>query len=481
MKLSALRLKPLDIRRRLTLQTVGLLVLICAGFAAFSAACYYSLVRVEFDENLERVWASKATYFVADPVRGARYAPPAKVNAKDSNFRPTFYELWSPSGELLYRSDSFRGLPSEDVFGPPDLALIDISRGTLATVDVENSGTFRVKSSPLRIGGRDYLFRAARESSEIRERVSGLAQTFANLLLVFCVIAFFAADWLIKRTLAPVEAVRQHAQSISVRKLHERLPVVNPNDEIGQLSLTLNHLLNRLEGSFEEMKNFTADASHELRTPLAAIRALGESTLCRTDLSNDELRESLRDILEETQRLTGLTERLLTMARLDARTADARASETFDLSSETRRVVEHLEVLASEKNQRIEVDLPPSLHVRGDATLVLQALTNLVDNAIKYTPENGSIRIHGATDGDSARISVTDTGPGIATEHQSLIFGRFYRVDSDRGRGSGGYGVGLAIAKKALELSEGTMELQSTPGLGSRFTMKLRSAEISSA
>jgi signal transduction histidine kinase len=435
------------------------------------------MIRGEFDEALERIWSTKTAYFIPEPdtAAGARFLPPTKVHARDSYFRATFYELWAEDGSLVFRSDTFRGLPNDDVFGPPNLELIQSDRGSLVTTEIEHSGTFRVKSSPLRIGERTYLFRAARESSEIGQRVRGLIQTCVYLLFAFCVIAFFAADWLIRRNFAPVEAVRRHAEQISARRLHERLPVENPHDEIGQLSQTLNHLLDRLEGSFEEMKAFTSDASYELRTPLAAIRALGESTLQRSGVSAEELRETMQDILEEAQRLTGLTDRLLAMARLDSLSGGSIAKETFDLSAQTRRIVEQLEVLATDKNQQIDVELPSELEARGDSMLVHQALANLVENAIKYTPKNGKIRIAGTSRGDSVSISVTDSGPGIAAEHQSLVFRRFYRVDSDRGRGTGGYGIGLAIARKAVELSEGSLALESEPGRGSRFTVTLRS------
>jgi signal transduction histidine kinase len=471
--------RPRDIRRRLIRHTVGLLLLAFVAFSAIASACYYSLMRSEFDEGLEKVWAMKAAYFKPGPDGNAVRVPPPLVFAKDSNFRMPYYELWTADGTLVYRSENFSTLGRPDIFGAPELELLRTDHGRLRSVDVGTDGDFRVKASPLKVGDKTYLFRVGSEQSDIDERLLGLVKTFTWLVLVFWALAYFAADWLIRRTLRPVEMLRRQAERISGERLHERLPVAVADDEIGQLATTLNKMLDRLQDSLDEMTCFTSDASHELRTPLAAIRALGESILHRGDATREELRDALGEILEETQRLTGLTERLLTMARLDCQTPEETRTETFDVSAQARRIVEHLEVLASEKDQALEIDVPESLPAVGNAILVHQAITNLVDNAIKYTPEKGRIRVLGTREGGSVRLSVVDNGPGIAPEHQENLFRRFYRVDSDRARGTGGYGIGLSIAQRALEISNGRMELESTPGLGSRFTVVLRAPEAS--
>jgi len=263
----------------------------------------------------------------------------------------------------------------------------------------------------------------------------------------------------------------ERARSINAEQLNSRLPVDNPDDELGRLATIFNETFARLESSFERMRHFTADASHELRTPLTAIRSVGEVGL-RGRRDEAAYREIIGSMLEEADRLALLVDRLLMLSRAD--TGQAKLSmDIVDIGALAEEVAEQLGVLAEEKAQSIQVRFDPVPQWVGDRVVLRQALLNLVDNAIKYTPAGGAIEVRVAQTDGGTTIDVSDTGPGIPEELQSRIFDRFYRVDRARSRENGGTGLGLAIAKWAVEVNGGQLTLESANGAGSRFRITL--------
>ena len=284
-------------------------------------------------------------------------------------------------------------------------------------------------------------------------------------------LAALGGYMLARRTLAPVGQMAERARSITASSLSQRLPVENATDEFGQLATVFNDTLARLDGSFEQLRRFTSDASHELRTPLTAIRTVGEVGL-REGRTVDQYREIVGSMLEEVDRLARLVDSLLTLSRADAGRI-ALHSERLDLTDLAREVTSHLSVLAEEKSQRLELAAPGPVAIDADRAILRLAVVNLVDNAIKYAPVGTTIRVAVEADGGSARLSVTDSGPGIAPEHQAHVFERFYRVDAARGRDAGGAGLGLAIARWAVEAHRGHLELLSQISAGSTFTAVL--------
>jgi heavy metal sensor kinase len=256
-----------------------------------------------------------------------------------------------------------------------------------------------------------------------------------------------------------------------VRSLSQRLHVPNPQDELGQLGAVFNEMLQRLENSFEELRRFTADASHELRTPLTALRATGELAM-RGQRDPVRLWETIGDMLEDAQRLQDLVESLLLLARAEA---NARPLSRAPVACGTlaREAAERLRVLAEEKQQQLQVELTEDPVVPADAGLLRHAVMNFIHNAIRYTPAGGRITVRCYRRHHEAVIAVEDSGEGIAPEHQPHVFERFYRVDKSRSRIEGGAGLGLAIARAAVERHEGRIELESTPGKGSLFRIVL--------
>lgn len=330
------------------------------------------------------------------------------------------------------------------------------------------SGPFRAREYTHRLGAEDYLVRVGRSEQGVHHELSELLLILGLGLLPGVLLAFLGGLVLARRALAPVGAMTERARTITAERLTERLPIENPRDELGQLATVFNEMISRLERSFDQLRRFTADASHELRTPLTAIRSVGEVGLAER---RDEAgyREIVGSMLEEVDRLTRLTDGLLTLSRGDAGRLKL-DRRPIDLALIARDVATHLAVLAEDKGQTLEVKAQAPVVADVDAVVLRQALTNLVDNAIKYGPENSRVTISIAQQQGGALISVTDEGPGVPAEHREHVFERFYRVDPARPRG--GAGLGLSIAKAAVEAHGGSLDLAPEDG-GSTFRISL--------
>lgn len=293
-------------------------------------------------------------------------------------------------------------------------------------------------------------------------------------LPMIVVLAGVGGYVLARRALSPIDQLAADARRITAERLHERLSVANPHDEIGRLTAVINDTFARLESSFEQLRRFTADASHELRTPLAVIRGIGELGLGETR-SPGEYKEAIGSMLEEVDRLTRMVDTLLRLSRGDAGTVQL-APQPLDLAELARDVATSMAILADERGQRLEVEAPAAVPVVADRLVLRDAIINVVDNAIKYGPSASRILVAANGDAMKAVITVTDEGPGISAEHRARIFDRFYRVDEGRSREMGGTGLGLAIARWAVEANGGEITLDDTAH-GSAFRIVLPRAK----
>ena len=354
------------------------------------------------------------------------------------------------------------------------ITLFQVAEG--GTILYQTPGWPPAGTTPYRLGAladASHRITAARDESAVRQTLWTLGVILA--LGVPCAIALAIAGgyFLAGRMLAPVGVMAETARKITAESLTKRLVVENPRDEFGQLASVFNETFSRLEEAFEQLRRFTADASHELRTPLTAIRSVGEVALQRS-LSAAAYREVIGSMLEEVDRLTRLVESLLTLTRGESGRIQP-ALEIVDLSGLALSVVEHLRVLAEEKEQSVTIDAAGDVSARCDPALLRLGLINVLDNAIKYTPGKGTIRVGvRETASGEAAIEVQDTGPGISVAHHGRIFERFYRVDQGRASESGGTGLGLATARWAVEANGGRIELESEEGKGSLFRIVLR-------
>jgi len=323
----------------------------------------------------------------------------------------------------------------------------------------------------VQVDGETLVVEVGKSELQVRRRLGQLAAALLLGLPLALAGALLPRRFLMTRVLRPLSEMAAHAHQITMSRLGERLRVGEPVDELGELAAAFNEAFARIERSFEQLKRFTADASHELRTPLTAMRSVGEVAL-QDDHDAAAYRDAIGSMLEEVDRMTALVEALLALARADARGATLPV-EPVDLVAMALAVVGRLGVLAEEKRQTIAVDAEGRVSARAHDAVLRQALENLVHNAIKFDPEGGSVRIEVRDGPRAATIRVVDSGPGIGADDQSRVFDRFYRVDASRSRDSGGFGLGLAIARSAVEAQGGRLALTSAPGQGARFEITL--------
>jgi len=276
---------------------------------------------------------------------------------------------------------------------------------------------------------------------------------------------------LVGRALRPVDEMTNAALSIESNRLNMRLAPAATDNEIGRLAEALNGMIARLERSFKQIERFSADASHELKTPLTAIRGEAEVALMG-EHTPEEYRHTLHSIVEESERLSSIVTNLLLLSRADA---DQIVLKHLDLP--LHEVVmasyEPMASLAYRKGVTLDIGEMDDVVAPGDALWLQQLITNLLQNAINYTPEGGTVTLSLHRAGASARVVVEDTGPGIPAEHLSHLFDRFYRVDSGRSRDQGGTGLGLNIARWIAESHHGKIDVASEVGVGTIFTVTL--------
>jgi len=323
----------------------------------------------------------------------------------------------------------------------------------------------------VQVDGESLVVEVGKSELQVQQRLEQLALAFLLGLPLALAGALLPRRLLMTRVLRPLSQMAVHAHRITVSRLGERLAVAEPVDELGELALAFNEAFARIERSFEQLKRFTADASHELRTPLTAMRSVGEVAL-QDEHDAAAYRDAIGSMLEEVDRMTALVEALLALARADARGATLPV-EPVDLVAMAAAVVGRLGVLAEEKHQTIAVDAEGRVTARAHDAVLRQALENLVHNAIKFAPEGGVVRIEVRNGPREATIRVVDSGPGIGADDQGRVFDRFYRVDASRSRDSGGFGLGLAIARSAVEAQGGRLALTSPAGQGARFEITL--------
>ncbi len=322
--------------------------------------------------------------------------------------------------------------------------------------------------------GRDRgWIQAAKPLTPTESLLQALRTQLYLVLPIALVLAAIAAYLLTGRTLRPLVTISQVADSIRPGDLGRRIRYRGPSDEVGRLAAAFDRMLDRVELAFLRERRFTSDASHELRTPLTAIKGGIGVTLSRPRTAK-EYQETLSDLEGQVDRLTRLTTNLLVVARAGrTRTDDPEIVELSDLLGVA---VQHMEPLAREKGVELDTDVPPGLYVSGFAEDLARVFSNLLANAIKFTPAKGRIVVHARgcskASADAVCIDVTDTGVGIAAEDLPHIFEPFYR-----GKGSvpeeASSGLGLAIARDIVLSHGGSLEVKSKEGEGSTFTVLL--------
>jgi heavy metal sensor kinase len=452
------------IRARLTL--LYFLVL-AASFVAFFWICDYGFRRgIETTVND----ASRSNLEIVQRVLTLSISKGVPKVQKELNelsqlwANGAIFQVAEAGGTWLFRSPRFLGTP-EPLPAPPSSGV------SFLTTNLE-SQQYRIAQTTVWIGGQLFNISAAVPTEPFDQALDRFRLIEKRFLPLLVILASLLGYWLSGRALAPVNRIIESAEQIGLQNLSHRLAVPKTEDELQRLTVTLNDMLERIESSVKRIRQFTANASHDLRTPLSLIRTHAELALRRTR-TPAEYRESLTRILNLSEETTGLVEALLTLARADAGASNLRMVE-IDLAPLLDKTSQQVMVLAQSKG--VWFSLNPCggpLCLRGDSAALESLLRAVLDNAVKYTPSGGSIRVQAFERAGEAVIEVQDTGIGIATEDLPRIFDRFFRADQSRSRAVAGSGLGLSIARWIAETHQGRIEVESELGAGSLFRIVL--------
>ncbi len=365
-------------------------------------------------------------------------------------------------GRVIYRSNTpdshaFRPdqVPLVVPSGPPQVQLLGDLLLYTRTFETPDGHAVVVDS------GRSYVF-----ARQAQDRLTYLVFLELPALLIVAAIAGYI---LMRRALAPVTSMINAAEDYSFHDAHKRIPVGGEDPHFEALAIALNRMLSRLESAYTQVSRFSIDAAHEFRTPITIMRGELELVMAQSPLTPD-LTRALSNSLEEITRLSAMIDGLLTVSRMES-PAGLAVYRTLDLSALARETLDQLTLLAEEKSLSLQARAPDTVFVTGDRDRLKQVLVNLIDNAIKYTPEGGEVSVSVAAIAERAVVEVRDTGIGIPGDDRDRVFDRFFRVSTDRGER--GTGLGLAIVKSICQAHGGEVSVQSTPGEGSRFRVEL--------
>jgi two-component system OmpR family sensor kinase len=459
-----------SIRIRLTMWYVGIFALLLMSFSAV----VYTVLWNKFLERADGVLRSisSATISILDKELSENGLDElaARDTVKALNFPEHTLAIFDGSGELLAE----RPPGSHELIPISELKAGTDGESRVFTREQRRVVLTRVTLAPMR---RQYEIVVSRSLTPLLGELAADRKFLFIAVPLGALLAGITGWFLARKSLAPVLAMSAQAHRIGVKNLDERLPVVNPRDELGKLAATFNDLLSRVTGAFEAQRRFMADASHELRTPISVVRTTASVTLSKDHRDEEEYRNAVTIVEAQARRLSRIVEDMLRLARADSGhfTLQPRRFPMDDTLLETAQTAI---VLASSKRIRIAIDDVPEAPFYGDEDLLRQMMLNLVDNAVKYTPEGGEIRLSLTIADASYLIRVSDNGPGIPADAQPFIFDRFYRVDKAYSPGQGaGVGLGLAIARWIAEIHGGTLRLESSDQNGSSFVVVLPAEE----
>lgn len=377
-------------------------------------------------------------------------------------------QIIDDKGHVLARSAN---LGVAQLPAPPALlAKLATGETVFETLPHISEEPLRIVSVPAIAQGHALAVQVAGSLDDADHLLKSAAELFAGMAVALLVAVALTGAALTRKVFRAVEDVNSQARRIGEANLNARLPSPGTDDEFGHLVDTLNAMLDRLERAFDMQRRFTADASHELRSPLSRLRTEIEITL-RRPRDEQEYVTTLRSCLDEVERMTLLVEELLMLARLDAGQEPVPV-EAVALNTLVRDVASRMQPAAAERRISIEFDIPaPSEAIVAPRAAEL-VLTNLVGNAIKFSPHDTTITISLANEGREAVLSVADQGPGIDRGDLPHIFDRFYRGAAARARDSEGSGLGLALVQAIVRAYSGRLDVDNVSAGGAVFTVR---------
>lgn len=370
---------------------------------------------------------------------------------------------------VLYRSPAW---PRFDWRAERRLA--EIARGTASPLTVEDRTRVGWRVATVRVprpGATPLVVQVLASTEQLQQSLGQLAGLMLLAILAVLVVAGYGSTSTVRRALAPIDQIVARAREIQARGLPERLDVRGGSDELDRLVVTLNDMLDRIAASVTSARRFAADASHELQTPLAAMRTIVDMAL-RSDRDVASYRAMAEDLLVEIERLSALVRDLRLLALAEAGHL-LTALEPVDLTDITAECCEIARALADEKQITLTATLRAHPLVEASPLHLRRVLLNLLDNAIRYSPPGRSVHVVLTAADGYAQVAVEDHGSGIDPADLPHIFEPFYRADPARARATGGTGLGLAIAEQITRAHGGRIDVRSTVGVGSTFTVYL--------
>lgn len=464
---------PTSLRARLTLWYTLLLGL---PLAVFAVACYVVFAQT-LQARTDRFIGDALTAFARELAAERRAASSATAAMRTTVDEVRFRDLHiaildSAGGVVAMSSPSDADVPDPHPTADVSRRIVDSLRArdlatTLALTVSGGDVAYRVLSRPLVDGGARYRLSGAYALGDIEAMLARIRAMFLVAIPLLLLSAAGGGYLLAKRSLAPVASMTARAAEISATTLHERLPV-GGGDELVALARVVNDLLDRLDHAFAQQRRFVADASHELRTPTAILRTEADVTLSREHRTEADYRASVEVMQDAARRLTRIVDDLFLLARADAGHLVARRELVYldEIVDDASRAVRSV---AEQRGVRVAAREALEAPLHGDADLLGRLFLNLLDNAIKYSPDGGTVTVDLTRDDGRYVVAVADEGAGIPADAQERVFERFFRVDTARSRSensaTSGAGLGLAIARRIAEMHGGRLDLaESRPG-----------------
>jgi heavy metal sensor kinase len=463
---------PSTLRSRLTLWYTTLLGVPLVALALGSYLLFGRTLEHRTDRFLDDALAAFSRELVAERRVALSPATAMRTTATEVRFRDLHIAILDSAANIVAISpeadaDAARGrLPdSLDAWVVAAMREREAKKPQAFTI-ASRRGDYRVNARPLVIDGQHFALTGAYSLDDIEAVLQRVKEVFLVAIPLLLLCAASGGYFLAARSLVPLSAMAARAAEISAANLEDRLPVAG-GEELAGLARVVNSLLDRLEASFGQQRRFMADASHELRTPTAILRTEADVTLAQEHRAEEDYRASFTIIQDAARRLTRIVDDLFLLARADAGILIERR-ETVYLEELLHDATRGVRLLADRRAIRVELGDVVEAPFQGDADLLGRLLLNLLDNAIKHSPNGGTVDVGMVRNDGRYEISVVDGGEGIPPEAQPRIFERFFRGDAERSRRDhlpAGAGLGLAIARRIAELHGGRLELvESRPG-----------------
>ncbi len=460
----------MKIRYKITLWIAG------AGFLAslvFSVIVFQEMAEQPYrliDRDLESMAGTAVRLFETTTTQSKDIAQ------KDLPFDTGRYwiKIYDDHMNVLYQSKLTRytNLPFKNTIQPYITKRIIPRERINLGQNRKNEVFFRIKTFSYRLRGQPCKVLIGKPMEKLEEEIADLVQGIAIGLSAATLLLIVLSYYIAGKILAPINVINRMARDINDRSLDQRIPLGKSNDELYELSESLNRMFDRLQYSFAMQKQFIADASHELKSPITLLSLFMEDAVHLEELP-DTLRPRLIKQYNTLQRMRRLVKNLLDLSALEAKeTVDF---EEFALSPLVRSVYDDYAEVIEARRIDMKIDVPENLHIRGDRDSLQRVLINLVDNAVKYNTDRGRIEIKAEVRNNIVYLSVFNTGKGIPKKDIDRVFEQFYRVEKSRSSQYGGSGLGLTIVKRIIELHRGDITIESEPNAGTRINIRLLS------